>query len=592
MAHRIPSAFIDELLARTDIVEIVGARLPLRRAGKDYHACCPFHEERTPSFTVSQTKQFYHCFGCGAHGTAVGFLMHYEHLSFPEAIADLANRAGLPLPDAATELQQQRVAEEPLREVLLRAQKLFEQQLREPAGEPAVRYLKGRGVSGEIAREFGLGYALDSWTGLQLLGKADSVREALFTTGLLVRRDGREYDRFRGRLMFPIHDHRGRLCGFGGRILESGEPKYLNSPETPLFHKGRELYGLHAARSAIDAAGRVVVVEGYMDVIALAQFGIRNTVATLGTAIGTEQLERLFRASAEVVLCFDGDRAGQAAAWRALEVAMGVLRDGYQLGFVFLPEKDDPDSFVREQGAEALRARIAAAEALPDFFFRHLMEGTDLSRMDGRAKLAELARPLLSKLAPGVLRTMMLNQLAGHVRTPSSGIARDWHWEEQSHDGPTRGRSNLGRATQHTPRMSVLKLALALLVQHPGQAVHAGDLTVLRKSRQPEVLLLCDLIDHLQAQPAASTAVLLERWGDRKEAPMLAEMAMLSHPALSHEGAAEFTDAMARLREQIARRRVESLLRQKQQRGLLPDEDAELRVLLRVRGDKLPPPAH
>ena len=592
MPHRIPSVFIDELLARIDIVEIIGARLPLRRAGKDYHACCPFHEERTPSFTVSQSKQFYHCFGCGAHGTAVGFLMQHEQLSFPEAIADLANRAGLPLPDAASEQQQQRVAEEPLREALLRAQKLFEQQLREPVGETAVNYLRGRGLTGEIARDFGLGYAADAWNGLAVLGKDPAMREALFTAGLLIRRDGREYDRFRGRLMFPIHDHRGRLCGFGGRILDAGEPKYLNSPETPLFHKGREVYGLHAARDAIEVARQVVVVEGYMDVIALAQFGIRHAVATLGTALGAEQMERLFRASQEVVLCFDGDRAGQAAAWRALEVAMGLLRDGYQLGFVFLPEKDDPDSYVRERGPEAFREQLAKAEPLPDFFFRHLMEGVDLSRMDGRAKLAELARPLLSKLSPGVLRTMMLNQLAGHIRSPSSGIARDWHWDESpSGQLAVRPRVLSGRA-ERAPGMSVLKLALALLVQDPTHAQHAGDLTVLRRARQPAVQLLCDLVEHLREYPAVSTAVVLERWADRPEASMLAEMAALRHPVLGHEGTAEFMGAMARLRGQMLRRRIDALLKQQQLRPLLPDEDAELKTLLRARADKTPEASH
>src|SRR3989344_4815980 len=403
MAGRIPKQFIDE-------------RVPLRKAGKDYKACCPFHEEKTPSFTVSADKQFYHCFGCGAHGSAIGFLMDYDHMSFPEAVEELATRAGLPVPQEArstTEADSDTGAD--LLGIMGEASRFYRQKLREhPQAREAADYLKGRGITGEIANEFGLGFESEGWDNLvRVLGKDPESREALVRAGLAAKKDGGGfYDRFRARVMFPIEDHRGRIVAFGGRVIGKGEPKYLNSPETPLFHKGRELYGLFRAREALKRENRVLVVGGYMDVVALAQYGIDFAVATLGTATTRDHLERLFRHAPEVIFCFDGDRAVREAAWRALETTLPVLRDGRQASFLFLPDGEDPDTLVRKEGAAAFHARLSVAKPLPDFLFETLVKQVDLTRLDGRARLVELARPHLSKVAPGALQQLMQDRLS------------------------------------------------------------------------------------------------------------------------------------------------------------------------------------
>ncbi|MHB1951562.1 MAG: DNA primase [Acidiferrobacteraceae bacterium] len=578
MPNRIPSSFVDELLSRTDIVEVIDARVPLRRAGKDFQACCPFHEERTPSFTVSPGKQFYHCFGCGAHGSAIGFLMRHERLSFPEAVAELANRAGLQIPEEAAGMQQRAQEHAVLYEVLGRARRYYEGQLRTPDGRPAVEYLKNRGVSGAIAGAFGLGYAPDAWDGLQRVGSDVASRERLYEAGLLVRREGREYDRFRGRLMFPIEDYRGRLIGFGGRVLGAGEPKYLNSPETPVFHKGRELYGLFRAREAIRRTGQVLVVEGYMDVIAMAQFGIEHAVATLGTAMSVEQFERLFRFAPEVVLCFDGDRAGQAAAWRAVETVLPVLHEGRQVSFLFLPERDDPDTFVRREGADRMRERLKRTDPLPEFVLRSLSAKTDLTRLDGRAKLLELARPLLSKMCPGVLRSMMFQQLADEAGIPASSLAEQWQLAdmERSPGGPRR-LPTAGRA-------SIMRIAIALLVQHPELAERAGDVDVLRAWDHQGAALLCLLIEHLRALPAKNTAMVLERFRESEHAQTLAALATWQHPALAQDTVAEFEGALASLRRQAVQQRTKTLLeRSRTGAGLSGEERIELNSLIEER---------
>ncbi|HKJ77760.1 MAG TPA: DNA primase, partial [Gammaproteobacteria bacterium] len=358
MAGRIPQSFIDDLLSRVDIVEVIDARVPLKKAGRDYAACCPFHDEKTPSFTVSPTKQFFHCFGCGAHGTALGFLMEYDHMGFVEAVEELAAKQGLEIPyEGGAPAAGPGRDLKPLYDLLGQADRYFRHQLRNhPAAAKAVDYLKGRGVSGEVAAAFGLGYAPPGWDGLlQALGRDDGALKRLVEVGLLIEReeDRRRYDRFRDRVIFPIRDPRGRTVGFGGRVLGDDKPKYLNSPESEVFHKGRELYGLYEAQQAVRRPERLLVVEGYMDVVALAQHGIANAVATLGTAATADHLQRLFRVTGEVVFCFDGDEAGGKAAWRALENAMPQMRDGRQVRFMFLPQGEDPDSLVRAIGGEA-----------------------------------------------------------------------------------------------------------------------------------------------------------------------------------------------------------------------------------------------
>ena len=432
MAGRIPEHFIQDLLARTDLVALIDSRVPLKKAGRNYSACCPFHQEKTPSFTVAPDKQFYYCFGCGASGNAVGFLMEYDHLSFPEAVEQLATRAGLEVPregggDARKE-KARRDRLQTLYDLLARAERFYRQQLKNaPERQKAVNYLKGRGLTGQIAARYGLGFAPPGYDDLsQGLSLANEGIEQALTAGLLVRREdsGRTYDKFRDRIQFPIRDGRGRTIGFGGRVLGDGKPKYLNSPETPVFHKGKELYGLWEWRQSRDKTDRLYVVEGYMDVIALAQHGVPNAVATLGTATSEDHCHLLFRQVNEVVFCFDGDNAGRRAAWRALESALPALDDGKQARFLFLPEGEDPDTLVRAQGPEALLALTDKADTLATYLFRHLSEGLDLNTVDGRARLARLALPFLDKPAGPVYRALLEEELARLTRLERSALEK------------------------------------------------------------------------------------------------------------------------------------------------------------------------
>ncbi|MEP6998781.1 MAG: DNA primase [Betaproteobacteria bacterium] len=406
----IPNDFIQTLLSRVDIVEVIDPHVPLKKAGANYVACCPFHNEKSPSFTVSPGKQFYHCFGCGAHGTAIGFLIEYSGMSFPEAVADLARGAGLEVPRVATAGSEARREEaQDLSGLMLDAARLYRGALKD--SPRAIDYLKQRGLTGPIAAHFGIGYAADDWQPLAAMpGYADKAME---TAGLVITGDGgKRYDRFRDRIMFPIHDGGGRVIGFGGRVLDKGEPKYLNSPETPLFSKGRELYGLFQARQAIRTAGRVIVVEGYMDVVALAQHGVEYAVATLGTATTPVHVQKLFRLTDTVVFCFDGDSAGRRAAWRALENTLAVLSDGKNARFLFLPDGEDPDDYIRKRGKESFEALVDAAMPLSNFLLAELGQRHPPTSAEGRAALVNAAKPLLAEIAAPVLATLLRRGLA------------------------------------------------------------------------------------------------------------------------------------------------------------------------------------
>jgi len=409
MAGRIPDSFIDGLLARVDIVELIGSRVPLKRKGKEYTACCPFHDERTPSFYVSPTKQFYHCFGCGAHGTPIKFLMEYDRLEFVDAVEELAKRLGLEVPRESGSGREAPREGQDLYAALDAAQKYFQRELAN--SEVAKRYLDKRGLDAATIEKFGIGWAPEGWNGLiDALGKGDARRiDLLDKAGLLSKNDsGRTYDKFRGRVMFPIHDRRGRVIAFGGRVIEKDDgPKYLNSPETVLFHKGRELYGLWHARQAHSKVPRLIVVEGYMDVVSLWQFGITTAVATLGTATTPDHAELLFRNAADVYFCFDGDAAGRRAAWKALESVLPRMTDGRQAFFLFLPEGEDPDTVVRSQGAAALDAALASAQPLSEFFFAQLASDVDLSSADGKSRLAERAKAYIARIPDGEFRDRM-----------------------------------------------------------------------------------------------------------------------------------------------------------------------------------------
>ncbi len=424
MAGLIPQTFIDDLLDRLDIVEVIDRRVSLKKSGKNFTACCPFHQEKTPSFSVNQEKQFYYCFGCGAGGNAIGFLMDYERLDFPRAVEVLADAAGLEVPREAAALQQPQQQKKNIYTMLDKAADFYREQLKNhPQKQRAIDYLKGRGLSGEIARDFDIGYAPPGWDKLlNQLGQNDEDRKLLIDGGMLIEKEEEQklYDRFRDRIMFPIRDTRGRIIAFGGRVLGDDKPKYLNSPETPVFHKGKELYGLYQSRKANRQLQRLLIVEGYMDVVALAQHGIKWAAATLGTATSTEHLKRVFRQCPEVVFCFDGDEAGRKAALRALESALPAMEDGRRAKFLFLPEGEDPDSLVRSIGTNEFVRLVDKAQPLEDYLFSSQAEGLELASLDGRARLSTLAAPLIEKLPNGIFKELMMDSLAERT-----GLSRD-----------------------------------------------------------------------------------------------------------------------------------------------------------------------
>lgn len=565
MPGAIPQTFIDDLLTRADIVDVIGRRVPLKKAGREYQACCPFHSEKTPSFTVSPTKQFYHCFGCGAHGSALGFLMEYERLSFPEAIEELATSLGLDVPrEAAFEQGPDR---RPLYEVLEKASSFYANQLRSHSDAPmAVNYLRDRGVSGEVAARFRLGFAPPGWDKLlRALGTDDSAIATLRESGLITEQDGKRYDRLRERIIFPIRDTRGRVIGFGGRLLGDGKPKYLNSPETPVFHKGRELYGLFEARQAEAHPTRLLVVEGYMDVIALAQFGISYCVATLGTATTADHLEKLYRATPEVVFCFDGDRAGRDAAWKALQVTLPLMRDGRQARFLFLPDGEDPDTLVRQIGAEAMETKIGEAQPLSEFLFEKLASQVDMGSLDGRARLGELAKPLLARLPAGVFRDMMQQALSARI-----GLDLPAAKKPQA----TANRPRISRPQGSIPP---IRRAVALLVQHP--ELGALELPVGWETLDsPGITLLQHLLTAVAQQPDISPAALVERWEDPTTRSQLGKLAILDLGVID-DAADQFVGTLRGLAQEQLRNERESLLEKSRISGLSDEEKQRLREL-------------
>jgi DNA primase len=531
---RIPKNFIDELIARADIVEVIGTRVQLKKAGREYKACCPFHNEKTPSFWVSPDKQFYHCFGCGKHGTVLGFLMDHDHLAFPEAVEELASRLGLTVPQEAGVDSSARRADEPLYELMTRVAAYYASAL---AGDERARaYVARRGLSAETIERFSLGYASNSWNDvLRRFGAQEADRKRLADAGLIIERergqirDGeRHYDRFRDRIMFPIRDTRGRVIAFGGRIIDSGEPKYLNSPETVLFHKGRELYGLHETRRARSNLKRLLIVEGYMDAVRLHQAGIDYAVATLGTATTPEHLKRIFRLVSDVVFAFDGDRAGRAAAWRALQQALPEAREGREIRFLFLPEGHDPDTLVAEEGAEAFEARISGALPLSEYLVRELSAQSELTHADGRARFAESARPLFSKLPEGVYRELLLERLAQVVglsaprleelwaagRTPAASAAA-----APAARTPARTRTSAGRG-------GLVRQAIVRLLHYPMIAaqVTPAERAGLDGSEERGVALLRELLDDLRERPAQIPAQVIQRWAGREGAESLPKL--------------------------------------------------------------------
>ena len=543
MGGRIPPEFIDELLARADIVEIIDSRVPLKKAGREYKGCCPFHDEKTASFTVSPGKQFYHCFGCGAHGTAIGFLMEHDHLGFREAIEELAGRYSMIVPQASGQdnsAEQRKQAD--LYSILDSANRHFQQRLRE--NDSAKNYLIKRGLSGAIAARYQLGFARDSWDDLlnALTAKNISTKN-LKTAGLISTNDqGRIYDKFRGRIIFPIHDQRGRVIAFGGRALGDGEPKYLNSPETPVFHKGKELYGLYQALNEISSQSQAIVVEGYMDVIALSQAGIENVVASLGTATTPTHIERLFKQCNDIIFCFDGDRAGRQAAWRALENTLPSLRDGRQASFLFLPEGEDPDTYVRKLGRNGFITQLKQQSLpLPEYMLSHLAENIDINRMDGKARLAGLARPLLNNLPRGTLKALLISKLAEMTQVDEAGLT-DLMQEETKYPPDQR------KATAATnKRHNLISKTLSLLLDQPAMALEVSKLEHLQSLELAGIDVLCEIINTIKISPDLTTSAIIERFREKVYYNRLCELASSNIDLGDDAVKTEFTDAVNRL---------------------------------------------
>lgn len=567
MAGKIPESFIQELLARTDLVELIGARVPLKRSGANFMGRCPFHNEKTPSFSVNREKQFYYCFGCGAHGTAIGFLMDYDRLSFPEAIETLADSLGLPVPrEQGNDRPTTATSTQALYDIQEQACRFYQNQLKShPMARRAVDYLRQRGFSGEAAHRFRLGYASPEYRNLP----PEWPRELLKAAGLLSTKDtGGAHDWFRDRVMFPIRDRRGRVVGFGGRVLGEGVPKYLNSPETEVFHKHREVYGLYELLETVRKPESIIVVEGYLDVIALAQHGLGNAVATLGTATSTEQIGLLFRYTSTLVLCFDGDTAGRNAAWKALEASLPHLRDGRQLQFLGLPEGEDPDSLVRSEGVELFCHRINRAKPFSDYFFEHLASSLNLGTIEGCAALFSKAQPLIERLPAGVFREMIeqrLGELTHHQVTPASG--------------PVGSATAASRRAKGQP--SAMRIFLALLLQNPALVDHIDSRSAERLGRiAGQGDLIRSLLDYLQQHPRATPAGVLEGFRDRPEGKVIGKL-MVWNTQIAQERLLEtFLDHLRHLTEdRLRENRLEILIEKARSQPLAADELEELRRL-------------
>ena len=578
MAGHIPDSFIQDLLARTDIVQVIGERLQLKKAGKEYVALSPFTNEKSASFTVSPQKQFYHCFSSGKHGSAITFLMEYDRLPFVEAVEELAKRAGLTVPREGGDAPKALVLDGPL-DALAAAERHFKAQLK--GSDVAIAYLKKRGITGETAKRFGIGFAPESWDSLAK-EFGDSPKHAL-DAGLLIKKEGggppgaerpgtRCYDRFRNRVMFPIRDTRGRVIGFGGRTLGDDKAKYLNSPETPLFHKGRNLYGLYEARQGQGAIPYLLVVEGYMDAVMLAQHGIPHVVATLGTATTREHLNLLFKSTQRVVFCFDGDRAGRAAAWRALEQALPEAFEGREMLFMFLPEGHDPDTLVQEIGADEFRKRVSSAQSLSSFLLGELSSQINPGTADGRSRLVALARPHLERLRQGPLRKMIVGELAKMTRLNPEDVET--------------GRVATADASPDAPSIRMIAArpvlrALQLLLEQPALAGTVANLELLAQAEAPGIALLVAVVEHFRDHPDATAARLLELWREEERGQALARVAVEPLELAEETIGAEFRDAIAHLAQKGLRARAQALVAEARRRDLSPAEQKELDVLSR-----------
>ncbi|HHE0450244.1 DNA primase [Vibrio parahaemolyticus] len=581
MAGHIPRSFIDDLLARLDIVDIIDARVKLKKKGKNYGACCPFHNEKTPSFSVSQEKQFYHCFGCGAHGNAIDFMMEFERLEFVEAIEELASYLGLDVPREQRSggggqfnsgPQASSSEKRSLYDLMGSIAQFYRNQLKQPSSKVAIEYLKDRGLSGEIVQKFGIGYVADEWDLVRKnFGQNKDNQDMLVTGGMLIENDkGNRYDRFRGRIMFPIRDRRGRVIGFGGRVLGEGTPKYLNSPETPIFHKGKELYGLYEVLQAHREPAQILVVEGYMDVVALAQYGVDYSVASLGTSTTGDHIQMLFRQTNTVVCCYDGDRAGKEAAWRALENALQFLKTGNTLKFLFLPDGEDPDSYVRKYGKTAFEQQIEQATPLSSYLFDNLIElhQINLGNNEGKSALRAYASALIDKIPDPYFQELLeklLDERTGfdnRLRQPRKKISE------------TRPQPH--KEIKRTPMREVI----ALLIQNPSYAQMVPDLSSVRDLSIPGLSLFADVLDKCQAHPHINTGQLLEHWRNSQNEALLSRLASWDIPLDEDNQEEIFLDSLDKIIAQCVEKQIENLQAKARSVGLSAEEKRELLALM------------
>ena len=585
MNGRIPREFIDDLIARTDIVEVVDNRVKLKKAGRNYQACCPFHNEKSPSFTVSQDKQFYHCFGCGAHGNVISFLMEYDRLEFPEAIEELAQyhsvdvpreKSSTPAPTA--EQKQQKADDYELMETISR---YFSQQLKVHSDkDKAIDYLKKRGLSGEVVKAFGIGYAPSEWDAvLSTFGRTPEAQQQLLDLKLITENDNRRrFDFFRERIMFPIRDKRGRIVGFGGRVLGDGTPKYLNSPETRIFHKGNELYGFYQAKQAHRNLPRVMIVEGYMDVVALAQFGIKYAVASLGTATTPEHIQMLFRTTSEVVCCYDGDRAGREAAWRALENALAYLKDGVEMKFLFLPDGEDPDTLVRQIGKDAFEQKLVSDSVpLSKFFFDNLLQRHHIGSAEGKAALKAEAMPLIEQILGDNQRAILTSDLSTHMGD------RNRHRLEQdvAKANQHKAGAKLDFTALNKAKISPVRMMIRLLLDQPGIAIecqHANP-AALGDMQVPGLDFLSELFQYCLIKPSANTAQVLEHFRDHPQSKNLAKL--LGWEYAEENQALVFKDSFAKLLDWHFKSRMDELMSKARLGNLSSDEKQELNLLVK-----------
>ncbi|WP_210473195.1 DNA primase [Vibrio crassostreae] len=578
MAGHIPRSFIDDLLARLDIVDIVDARVKLKKKGKNYGACCPFHNEKTPSFSVSQEKQFYHCFGCGVHGNAIDFIMEFERLDFVEAIEELASFLGLDVPreqrsgEISTAPRANSEQKRNLYDLMGGISNFYRSQLKISANKPAIDYLKNRGLSGEIVQKFGIGYVADEWDLVRKnFGQQKEAQDMLVTGGMLIENDkGNRYDRFRGRVMFPIRDRRGRVIGFGGRVLEDGTPKYLNSPETPIFHKGKELYGLYEVLQAYREPPQILVVEGYMDVVALAQYGVDYSVASLGTSTTGDHVQMLFRQTSTVVCCYDGDRAGKEAAWRALENALEYLKTGNTLKFLFLPDGEDPDSYIREHGKAAFEQLVQNATPLSTYLFDNLIEihKLNLGTTEGKSALRAHASALINKIPDSYFQELL----------------------EKLLDERTGFDNQLRRARVHTQnptpqphkelKRTPMREVIALLIQNPSYADMVPDLSSVKGLQLPGLSLFVEVLDKCHEHPHINTGQLLEHWRHNKHEALLSRLASWEIPLDEDNQEDIFLDSLDNILAQCVEKQIENLQAKARSVGLSAEEKRELLALM------------